>query len=84
MLFVGITDWRFELKIQEVENRGILFSFEDLNVEPYNCMTNVYVVIGANDYYICDTYLGPLYMKKNKSIFGRKLWKQKLHSIQLP
>lgn len=67
MLFVGITDWRFELKIQEVENRGILFSFEDLNVEPYNCMTNVYVVIGANDYYICDTYLGPLYMKKIKA-----------------
>ena len=52
------------MKIEKVKNRGILFTFEELNVEPYNCLTNVYVVVGSNDYYICDTYLGPFYMKK--------------------
>lgn len=58
---------RLEVKIEKVKSRGVLFTFEELKVEPYYCTTNVYVVIGSNDYYICDTYLGPFYMKKVKA-----------------
>jgi len=54
------------MKIEKVSNRGLLFTFDELNIAPYNCKTNVYVIIGKNDYYICDTYLGPYFMKKIK------------------
>lgn len=64
------------MKIKKIKNRGILFTFEELNVEPYYCTTNVYVIVGLNDYYICDTYLGPFYMKKIKTYleetYGKK------------
>lgn len=64
------------MNIKKVHNRGILFSFEELNTAPFNCITNVYVIVSEDIYYICDTYLGPYYMKKIKqyleSNFGLK------------
>ncbi|GKX31780.1 MBL fold metallo-hydrolase [Vallitalea longa] len=50
----------------KVGNRGILFTFDELNKPPYDCVTNVYVIIGVDNYFICDTYLGKYYMRKIK------------------
>jgi glyoxylase-like metal-dependent hydrolase (beta-lactamase superfamily II) len=55
------------LNIKKIHNRGVLFSFDELNQPPFNCITNIYVIIGENNYYVCDTYLGPYYIKKIKS-----------------
>lgn len=52
-----------KVKITNVGNRGLLFSFNELNKPPYNCITNVYTIIGKNKYFICDTYLGRYYME---------------------
>ncbi len=54
------------MNIEKVHNRGLVFTFEELNIDPYNCKTNVYVIIGKSDFYICDTYLGPYFIKKIK------------------
>lgn len=54
------------MKIIKVANRGLLFTFNELNKPPYNCITNVYVIVGKNNFIICDTYLGKFYMKDIK------------------
>lgn len=55
------------LNIKKIHKRGLLFSFEELNQPPFNCITNVYVIVGKENYFICDTYLGPYFMKKVKT-----------------
>ncbi len=62
--------------VEKVGNRGVLFTFDELNVEPYNCITNVFVIVGLKNFLVCDTYLGPYYVKKIKdylrSNYGNK------------
>lgn len=64
------------MKIKKVGNRGILFTFMELKKSSYDCVTNVYVINGRNNYFICDTYLGPYYMKNVKEYletnYGKK------------
>lgn len=54
------------MKIKKIKNRSVLFTFEELNVSPFYCITNVLVIVGKNRYYICDTYLGESYMNDVK------------------
>ncbi|MCT4620458.1 MAG: MBL fold metallo-hydrolase [Marinisporobacter sp.] len=64
------------MEIKQVGIRGILFTFFELKNSKYDCVTNVYVIKGDKHFFICDTYLGPNYMKKIKkyleSNFGKK------------
>lgn len=64
------------MKIKKVGQRGVLFTFFELKESAYDCVTNVYAIIGKNHFFICDTYLGPYYMKKIKKFletnYGRK------------
>lgn len=55
------------MEIKNVHKRGVLFTFDALNQPPLNCLTNVYVIVSSDRFYICDTYLGPYYMKKIKT-----------------
>ncbi|MCP4749092.1 MAG: MBL fold metallo-hydrolase [Desulfobacteraceae bacterium] len=50
------------MEITQVGNRGVLFTFDELNQEPFNCSTNVYVIIGHEHFIVCDAYLGKYYM----------------------
>ena len=54
------------MNIEKISNRGLLFSFEELNQPPFYCTTNVYIIVCKKNYYVCDTYLGPYFMKKIK------------------
>ena len=54
------------MKIKKVGKRGLLFTFFELKESSYDCVTNVYVINGFNYFFICDTYLGPYYMKMIK------------------
>jgi len=47
------------MEIKKVGNKGILFTFYDLNMP-----TNVYVINGKSYFYVIDTYLGPDIMDK--------------------
>ena len=69
------------LNIIKVHNRGILFTFEELNTPPFNCVTNVYVIVSKNKYYICDTYLGPSYMKKIKQYLESSYGLKKIYCL---
>ncbi len=64
------------MDIKKVGKRGLLFTFFELKNSDYDCVTNVYVINGNNQFFICDTYLGPFYMKKIKTYlethFGKK------------
>lgn len=64
------------MKIKKVGQRGVLFTFFELNESSYDCVTNVYVINGNSYFFICDTYLGPYYMKKVKEYletnYGKK------------
>ncbi|MBN1328368.1 MAG: MBL fold metallo-hydrolase [Candidatus Heimdallarchaeota archaeon] len=51
------------MKISEVGKRGVVFSFDDFSTETYICPTNVYVIKGDNNIFICDTFLGPESMR---------------------
>ncbi len=59
------------MKIQEIGSRGIVFTFDDLSTENFECPTNVYVIKGEKYVYICDTFLGP------KSMAGVKEYLEK-------
>lgn len=54
------------MKIDKVGNRGIVFTFDDLSTPDYDCPTNVYAIVGDKNFYICDTFTGPGYMKDVK------------------
>lgn len=41
------------MRVRAIRSRGILFSFEELDT------TNVYVIEGTHQRFICDTFLGP-------------------------
>ncbi len=64
------------MKITRVGNRGVIFTFYELDLAPYNCIFNVYAIMCKNHYYICDTYLGEYYMKSVtehlESNYGKK------------
>jgi glyoxylase-like metal-dependent hydrolase (beta-lactamase superfamily II) len=64
------------MNIKQVGKRGFLFTFYELKNSNYDCVTNVYVINGNNHFFICDTYLGPFYMKMIRayleSNFGKK------------
>lgn len=64
------------MEIKNVGKRGILFTFFELKNPKYDCVTNVYVIKGNKYFFVCDTYLGPYFMKKIKqyleSNFGKK------------
>jgi len=64
------------MDIKQVGKRGLLFTFYELKNANYDCVTNVYVINGKNHFFICDTYLGPFYMKIIKNYletnFGKK------------
>lgn len=64
------------MNIKKVGKRGILFSFMELKKSSYDCVTNVYVINGKENFFICDTYLGPHYMKKIKKYLGTKYGKK--------
>jgi glyoxylase-like metal-dependent hydrolase (beta-lactamase superfamily II) len=59
-----------------IGNRGILFTFNELNKEPYYCITNVYVIVGKKNYFVCDTYLGKYYINKIKEFLESKYGKK--------
>ena len=54
------------MKITKVGKRGVLFTFNELNKPPFNCVTTVYVIVGNKNYIVCDTYLGDYYMQQIK------------------
>ncbi len=64
------------MNIKQVGKRGLLFTFYELKNANYDCVTNVYVINGKDHFFICDTYLGPFYMKIIKDYletnFGKK------------
>lgn len=64
------------MNIKQVGKRGFLFIFYELKNSNYDCVTNVYVINGKNHFFICDTYLGPFYMKMIRDYleanFGKK------------
>lgn len=64
------------MNIKQVGKRGLLFTFYELKNANYDCVTNVYVINGKSHFFICDTYLGPFYMKIIKNYletnFGKK------------
>lgn len=66
------------MEIQKVGKRGLLFSFYELENSKYGCQTNVYVINEEEHFFICDTYLGPDYMKTIKnhleSKYGKKTY----------
>ena len=45
------------MNIKKIGNRGILFTFMELK-KSYDCIINVYVIIGKENFFVCDTYLG--------------------------
>lgn len=51
------------MKIEPVGQRGILFTFAEL-LEAHGCLTSVYVIVGAERFFCCDTYLGCSYMER--------------------
>ena len=64
------------MKIKKVGQRGVLFTFFELKESSYDCVTNVYAINGNNYFFICDTYLGPYYIKMVKEYletnYGKK------------
>ncbi|WP_110942898.1 MBL fold metallo-hydrolase [Inediibacterium massiliense] len=64
------------MNIKRVGQRGILFTFFELKNLDYDCVTNIYVINGNRYFFICDTYLGPSYIKEIKKYlednFGKK------------
>lgn len=53
------------MKVKKVRNRGILFTFKDLDIP-----TNIYTIQGGRYIYIIDTYLGPDIMKSVNQYIG--------------
>lgn len=64
--------WAKVMKIQEIGSRGVVFTFDDLSSENYECPTNIYLIKGEKYLYICDTFLGP------QSMIGVKDYIRKL------
>ena len=60
------------MKVQKVGNRGYLFTFLEMDNYP----TNVYLIQGKKRFFLCDTFLGPSYMKEialfTKKEIGKK------------
>lgn len=52
--------------VKEVGIRWIQFTFNELLKTKYHCVTNMFVINAKDTYYICDTYLGPSYMRRVK------------------
>ncbi|KEH97733.1 MBL fold metallo-hydrolase [Clostridium massiliodielmoense] len=52
------------MKINKISSRGYVFTFSELENTEFNCTTNVYLIDGYKHFFICDTFLGPKYMKK--------------------
>jgi len=64
------------MNIEKVGKRGFLFTFFELKTPEYDCVTSIYAINGDGYFFICDTYLGPSYVKSVKeyleSRFGNK------------
>ncbi|MFW9924914.1 MAG: MBL fold metallo-hydrolase [Candidatus Thorarchaeota archaeon] len=60
------------MKTQQVGSRGMVFIFDDFTTPEYECPTNVYVIIGNKNVYVCDTFLGPDSMKEVKEYLAQK------------
>lgn len=64
------------MDLKKIGTRGFLFTFYELKNSEYDCVTNIYAINGKNYFFICDTYLGPYYIKKVKNYletsFGKK------------
>lgn len=54
------------MNIETIGTRGVVFSFDDLSTPDYECLTNIYAIVGEKNIYLCDTFLGPAYMKEVK------------------
>ncbi len=67
------------MKIKEIGKRGLLFTFSELL--EMGCTTNVYVIIGNKYIFICDTYLGPVYMEEIKNYICSRISQAKLRNI---
>lgn len=52
------------MKVTKVGSRGYVFTFYELKATEFDCITNVYVIDGKNNIFICDTFLGPKAMEK--------------------
>ncbi|KGN02983.1 Zn-dependent hydrolase [Clostridium novyi A str. 4570] len=52
------------MQISKISSRGYVFTFFELKNTEFNCTTNVYVINADKHIFICDTFLGPKYMKK--------------------
>jgi glyoxylase-like metal-dependent hydrolase (beta-lactamase superfamily II) len=62
--------------MEKVGSRGYVFSYDDLSSEDYYVPTNVYLIDGTNQIFICDTYLGPETMKPVKDFIEKNLDKK--------
>lgn len=47
------------MEVKKIGSRGTLFTFSDLVGTDYDCTTNVYVIEGREQVFVCDTFLGP-------------------------
>lgn len=61
------------MQISKVSSRGYVFTFFELKNTEFNCTTNVYVINANKHIFICDTFLGPKYMKKIIKFIDRNL-----------
>lgn len=62
--------------IKNIGTRGVIFTFSELKNTSEDCIVNVYVINGKKNFFICDTYMGPSYMRKIKeyleNMYGEK------------
>lgn len=61
------------MQINKVGSRGYVFTFDRLKNTEFNCTTNIYLIDGKKHIFICDTFLGPKYMKKIKIFINENL-----------
>ncbi|KEI01517.1 MBL fold metallo-hydrolase [Clostridium botulinum] len=59
--------------INKVGSRGYVFTFDELKNTEFDCTTNVYLIDGNRHIFICDTFLGPKYMKEVKKFIDEHL-----------
>ncbi len=60
------------LDVKNIGPRGLLFMYDELAKSEYNCITNIFVIIGRLKYFICDTYLGSSYMQEIKAYLEKR------------
>ncbi|WP_105614231.1 MBL fold metallo-hydrolase [Vallitalea okinawensis] len=66
------------MDIRQIGSRGYQFRFDDLKDTEYDCYTNVFAIVGKDNFIVCDTYLGASYMDRIANYltpqFGHKKW----------